>query len=84
MYRLTTWALVIWTVLMALGIFFAALGIGADCTGTGTVLSQCRADAWGRGVVGLSLLAFLWLVVAAPLWIVRGKSRPKETAGSLT
>ena len=84
MYRVTTWALLIWTVFMAVGIFAAFLGIGSDCTGTGTALTDCQADAWGRGILGLSILVILWLVVAALLWIGRRVSRPKAKAGSST
>lgn len=81
-YRIVSWLVFIWTLLMGLGIFLAFLGIGDDCTGTGTALSECQAAAWDRGIVGLGLLLLLWFVVAAPLWIVRRMNRPKETVGS--
>jgi len=79
-HRIATWAILIWTVLMAVGIVLAFLGIGGDCAGlTGAELSDCQSDALGRGTIGLGLLGFLWLMVAAPLGIVWWMSRPKET-----
>jgi hypothetical protein len=78
MTRFAGWLLVGWTVLMALGIYAAYLGIGGDCGGlTGTAVDACRADAWGRGSIGLLLLGGLWLVVAVPFWFIwnRGRTR---------
>lgn len=77
--RKMTWAILIWTVLMAVGILAAALGIGDECVGfSGSDLSACRADAWTRGGIGLGLLLFLWLVVFVPLAILWFVRRPKE------
>jgi hypothetical protein len=77
--RIATWAIVIWTGLMALGTFAAFLGIGGDCAGlVGGDLSACQADAWDRGAVGLMLLVFLWLVVLIPMAFVWFATRPKE------
>jgi hypothetical protein len=77
-HRISTWAIVIWSGLMALGIFGAFLGIGGDCVGlTGSELSACQADAWSRGGIGLGLLVFLWFVVFAPLAIWWSFTRPK-------
>jgi len=77
--RIVTGAILIWTALMALGIFAAFRGIGGDCVGlVGSEFSECQADAWVRGGIGLTLLLFLWFVVVVPLavgWLV---SRPKE------
>jgi hypothetical protein len=82
-HRVATWAIVIWTGLMALGIFAAATGIGGDCVGlTGSELNACQGDAWGRGGVGLGLLVFLWFVLFAPLAIWWSLSRPKSTSAS--
>jgi hypothetical protein len=79
MHRVVTWAILIWTAVMAVGILAAALGIGGDCAGlTGGELSACRDDAWVRGGIGLTLLVLLWGVVALPLAIVWLMSRPKE------
>jgi hypothetical protein len=79
-HRVATWAIVIWSGLMALGIFAAFLGIGGDCVGlTGSELSACQADAWARGGVGLGLLVFLWFVVFAPLAIWWALTRPRGT-----
>lgn len=78
-HRIATWAILIWTVLMGVGIVLAFLGIGGDCAGlTGGELSNCQSDAWARGSIGLGLLVFLWLIVAAPMGIVWWVSRPKE------
>jgi hypothetical protein len=49
---------------MAIAIFAAALGIG---------------DEWLNGLVGLTLLGFLWFVGFVPLWIIWSLSRPKPT-----
>lgn len=74
--RVATWMLLLWTVGMALGIFAAYLGIGGDCAGlAGSAFDTCRADAWGRGWIGLLLLAILWLVVAAPIWYIWNRGR---------
>jgi hypothetical protein len=74
--RKATWAILIWTVLMAVGILAAALGIGDECVGlSGSDFSACRTDAWTRGGIGLGLLLFLWFVPVAIFWFV---SRPKE------
>jgi hypothetical protein len=77
MHRFATWLLAIWTGLMGIGIFAAFLGIGGDCVGQGGALATCLSDAWIRGSVGLMLLAFLWFVVAAPLWGLFTHTRPK-------
>lgn len=58
--RKATWAILVWTVLMAIGILAAALNIGGDCVGlTGSDLNACEADAWTRGGTGLTLLLLL-------------------------
>jgi hypothetical protein len=49
---------------------------------TGSELSACQGDAWGRGGVGLGLLVLLWFVVFAPLAIWWSLSRPKSTSAS--
>jgi hypothetical protein len=68
---------------MALAIFGAFTGIGGDCVGlTGSELSACQGDAWGRGAIGLGLLVFLWLIFAAPLAIWWSLSRPKGTTSA--
>ena len=73
------WALIVWTVFMAMGILAAYSGIGRDCTGlVGAAFDTCRSDARGRGAIGLSLLAGLWFVVAAPLWMLYNRSRRRS------
>jgi hypothetical protein len=77
--RKATWAIVIWTVLMAIGILAAALGIGGDCGGlTGSEFGACQSAAWIRGGIGLTLLFILWFVGLVPLAIIWFVSRPKE------
>ena len=77
--RKATWAILAWTVLMAVGILAAALNIGTNCVGlTGSDLSACQADAWIRGGIGLTLLLLLWFVGFVPLVIVWFVSRPRE------
>jgi hypothetical protein len=77
--RKATWAVLVWTVFMAVGILAAALNIGGDCVGlTGSDLSACQADAWIRGGIGLTLLLLLWFVGFVPLAIVWFVSRPRE------
>jgi hypothetical protein len=79
MHRIATWAILIWTAVMAVGILAAFLGIGGDCVGlAGSELSACQSDAWVRGGIGLTLLVLLWVVVAIPMAIVWFMSRPKE------
>ena len=74
--RIVIWAILIWTGAMAVGIIAAFLGIGGDCAGlAGTALSDCRADAWGRGAVGLALLVGLWLVIVVPMAVVWSSTR---------
>lgn len=78
-HRVVTWAILIWTAFMALGMFAAFLGIGDDCAGmTGSALSACQGSAWTRGAIGLGLLLFLWFVIVSPMVIVWLISRPKE------
>jgi hypothetical protein len=78
-HRTVTWAVLIWTAAMALGMLGAFLGIGGDCAGlAGTELTACEASAWARGAVGLTLLVLLWLLIAAPLAIAWSRTRPKE------
>lgn len=82
MNRLAIWAIVIWTGFMALGIYAAFLGIGGDCVSlSGSALTECQADAFARGSVGLGLLVILWLLVVVPLAVVWRASRPRSTAG---
>jgi hypothetical protein len=77
--RKATWAILVWTAFMGIGMFAAALGIGGDCVGlTGSELASCQAGAWVRGGIGLALLLFLWFVGFVPLAIVWFVSRPKE------
>lgn len=79
LHRIATWAILVWTVLMAVGIVAAALNIGRDCVGlAGSELSACQADAWIRGGIGLTLLLLLWFVGFVPLAIVWFVSRPRE------
>lgn len=78
-HRIATWAILIWTVLMAVGIAAAFMGIGGECAGlAGSQLSDCQSDAWARGSIGLGLLVLLRLIVAVPLAIVWRVSRPKD------
>jgi hypothetical protein len=82
-HRVATWAIVIWSGLMALGIFGAFLGIGGDCVGlTGSELSACQSDAWARGGIGLGLLVLLWSVVFAPLAIWWSLTRQQGTTSA--
>lgn len=77
MTRVAGWMVVGWTVLMALGIYAAYLGIGGDCAAlSGGALDACRTDAWNRGSIGLLLLGILWLAVAAPFWFLWNRGRP--------
>lgn len=77
--RKATWAILVWTVLMGVGIVAAALNIGNDCAGlTGSDLSACQGDAWIRGGIGLTLLVLLWFVGFVPLAIVWFVSRPRD------
>jgi hypothetical protein len=81
--RKASWAIAIWTILMGVAIVAAALGIGQDCAGlVGSELSSCQTDAWLRGVTGLALLGFLWLVGFVPLWLIWRASRPTQAAGT--
>ena len=81
--RKASWAIAIWTVAMGVAIVAAATGIGQDCAGlAGTELSSCRTDAWGRGIIGLALLGFLWFVGFVPLWMIWRASRPRRAAGA--
>ena len=59
--RKASWAIAIWTAFMAVATFAAALGI----------------EDWRNGLIGLTLLGFLWFVGFIPLWIIWYLSRPK-------
>jgi hypothetical protein len=77
--RVSSWAMLLWTAVMAIGIVAAFVGIGGDCRGlAGDAFAQCQADAWIRGGIGLSLLLFLWFVVMLPMAAVWFVTRPKE------
>lgn len=81
MRQFFTGLLVIWSIGMAVAIFAAFLGIGSDCVGlSGSELNDCQASAWARGGIGLLLLGFLWLIFAAPLFLARYLTRPREPA----
>ena len=81
--RKASWAIVIWTVAMGVAILAAATGIGGDCAGLSDgALTTCQADAWGRGIIGLALLAFLWFVGFLPLYYIWRASRPRQAGAA--
>lgn len=77
--RLSTWAILLWTGFMAVGILAAVAGIGGDCAGlSGNELSSCQSAAWIRGGIGVTLLVLLWFAGFVPLAIVWAMTRPKD------
>lgn len=78
-WRKATWALVIWTVLMAIWIgsgIAATSGGGTDC---GTLDQETCDAAFGVGAgIGLTALFFLWFIGFIILGLVWLMSRPKE------
>ena len=78
-WRKMTWAIVIWTVLMALWVVGGVGAAGDNCAGlSGVQLDTCQAGtAIGAGI-GVTLLIGIWFVgflVLAILWFA---TRPKE------
>jgi len=69
-WRKSTWAIAIWTVLMA---FWIVSGISATADGA----SQSEAYAAGA-TIGVTLVFMLWLLVLAPLALVWFATRPKN------
>jgi hypothetical protein len=78
-WRKATWALVVWTILMALWIGggIAATGSGpGDC---GTLSQDACEAAYGLGAgIGVTALFFLWFIGFLILGLVWLMSRPKE------
>ena len=75
--RISTWAILIWTVLVAVGTILAIRNIGGDCVGVSD-LAACQEAAWIRGGIGIALLMLLWFVGFVPLAIAWFITRPKE------
>lgn len=77
--RKATWALVIWTALMALWIGTGIAGTSDLCSGeTGTALEACQAGtAIGSGI-GFTFLLVIWFIGFIVLGLIWLMSRPKD------
>ena len=71
-WRKSAWALIVWTALMILGLFYSAVATAARCTEdlTGSCI----------GYVGFAVVVelFVWFVVAVPLAIIWHSARQKR------
>lgn len=78
-WRKATWALVIWTGLMALWAVAGVSAVGDNCAGrTGSALEACQAGTAIGGGIGLTLIAMVWFIgfiVLALIWLM---SRPQR------
>lgn len=69
-WRKSTWAIAIWTIVMALWI---GSGVGA------TAGSAAQSSAYAAGAtIGVTILFVLWLLVLVPLALIWFASRPKD------
>lgn len=76
-WRKATWALVIWTALMALWIGSGIAAVSNNCAGkVGEALSICQAGTAIGGGIGITMLLTLWFVGFIVLSLVWLMSRP--------
>lgn len=77
-WRKMTWAIVIWTVLMAVWIFGGISGASGVACDPSLAQSTCdAARAVGTGI-GVSMLFFLWLIGFLVLAVIWFMTRPKD------
>ncbi len=79
-WRKTTWVLVIWTVIMALwmvGGLANAGNVSAQNCGTDTT-GLCQAGVGLGTGLGITMLFFLWAIVAIILAVIWFATRPKD------
>ena len=78
-WRKMTWAIVIWTVLMAAWIIDGLSAVGEGCGGlTGSDLTTCQAGTTIAGGLAVSVLFFLWFIGFVVLSIIWFTSRAKS------
>jgi hypothetical protein len=78
-WRKATWALVIWTGLMALWIISGIAGVSNNCAGlSGDDLELCQAGTAIGGGIGITFIFFIWFLGFVILGIIWLMSRPKE------
>lgn len=78
-WRKATWALAVWTVLMAVWIGSGIVAVSDRCDGLrGTSLETCQAATAIGGGLGVSVLITLWFIGFVVLGLVWLMSRPKE------
>jgi hypothetical protein len=78
-WRKATWAVVIWTVLMAFWIGSGAASISNNCAGkTGSDLSTCQAGTAIGGGIGITFLFLVWFVGFVILSLIWLMSRPQR------
>jgi hypothetical protein len=77
--RKASWAIVIFTALMALWIVSGVSGASNNCAGmTGDQLTTCQAGTAIGGGIAVTLLFMIWFVGFVVLAIVWFMSRPKD------
>jgi Mn2+/Fe2+ NRAMP family transporter len=87
-WRLSTWALIIWTGLMVAWLVAAAGSDGANCAAEPTrdLREACEAgEAVGTGL-GVAFILFIWFlgfVVLSLVWVMRRHSR-RDRASTMT
>lgn len=78
-WRKATWALVIWTFLIALWIGAGVMNVSDSCTGrTGNELETCQAATAIGGGIGVTFIVVIWFIGFVVLGLVWLMSRPKE------
>lgn len=78
-WRKATWALVIWTALIALWISTGIGAVSESCTGqSGQALENCRAATAIGGGIGVTFILFIWFLGFIVLGLIWLMSRPKD------
>jgi RNA polymerase subunit RPABC4/transcription elongation factor Spt4 len=76
-WRKATWAVVIWTILMAVWIAAGASSASNNCAGkTGSDLSACQAGTAIGGGIAVTFLVLLWFIGFVVLSLIWLMSRP--------
>lgn len=78
-WRKATWAIVIWTVLMALWVVTGVGSVSNNCAGqAGDQLAACQAGTAIGGGIAVTFLIMLWFIGFVVLALIWFMSRAKE------
>ncbi len=78
-WRKATWALLIWTVLMAVWIGTGIAATGNNCAGqVGDALTTCQAGTAIGGGIAVTFIVIIWFLGFIVLGLIWLMSRPKD------